>query len=66
MQNNKEIKYRVYDAKGNYQQSYSDKLKGSSSWAVDCAKRVNGYVVEILLEKEKELSQKVIFDLRAK
>jgi hypothetical protein len=66
MQNNKEIKYRVFDAKNNYQQTYSDKLKGSVNWASDCAKRVNGYVVEVLLENEKEVSQKIIFDLRAK
>ena len=66
MQKNKEIKYRVFDSKGNYQQSYSAELKGAINWASDCAKRVNGYVVEILFNGASEVSQKVIYDLRAK
>lgn len=57
-----EIKYRVFDAKGNFQQSYSNKLKGGYSWARDCAKRVNGYIVEVTASS----SDKIILDLRQK
>jgi hypothetical protein len=60
--------YRVYDARNNYQQSYSASLTNSYSWARDCAKRVGGYVMEVLKEeKENEESPapKVIFDFRA-
>lgn len=63
---NKEIKYRVFDSKGNYQQSYSDQLAGGYNWARDCAKRMSGYIVEHVLEDGKETSASVIFDLRNK
>jgi hypothetical protein len=66
MQNNKETKYRVFDSKDNYQQTYSAKLNGAFSWARDCAKRVNGYVVEIQLENDKHLSEEVVFTTKGK
>lgn len=61
-----EKKYRVFDSKGNYQQSYSGQLAGGYGWARDCAKRVGGYIVEHCLEDGKETSSSVIFDLRGK
>lgn len=61
-----ETKYRVYDSKGNYQQSYSNQLAGGFAWAKDCAKRVNGYIVEHILSDGKDMSANVIFDLRNK
>tara|TARA_R110000824_G_scaffold13784_3_gene59421 strand:+ start:2946 stop:3146 length:201 start_codon:yes stop_codon:yes gene_type:complete len=38
------ILYRVYNNKGEYHHAYSPSLKGSLSWAIDCAKTVNGSV----------------------
>ena len=49
--------YRVYDKKGRYQQSYSAKLEGSRSWAVDCAALLKGCVKEDLLN-ESGLTEK--------
>lgn len=63
---NKTIKFRVFDSKGNYQQSYSGEIVGGFNWAKDCAKRMSGYIVEHVFEDEKEISSSVIFDLRDK
>lgn len=59
-------RYRVYDSRGNYQQSYSNELSGGFGWAKDCAKRTNGYVMEHLLENDKEVSSEIVFDFRNK
>lgn len=61
-----EIKYRVYDSKGNFQQSYSNQLSSGYAWAKDCAKRMAGYIVEYSLTDGKEVSNGVVFDLRSK
>jgi hypothetical protein len=61
-----QIRYRVFDSKDNFQQSYSNQLADGYKWARDCAKRVGGYVVEFLVEDGKETESKVIFDLRTK
>jgi hypothetical protein len=66
MQNKKVVKYRVFDGKDNYHQSYSSELSGASNWARDCARRVNGYVKEIVESNGSEVSEKVIFDTRGK
>jgi hypothetical protein len=63
---NQNIRYRVYDHRGNYQQSYSNELSGGFGWAKDCAKRTIGYVVEHVLKDGKEVSSEVIFDVRNK
>lgn len=62
----KETKYRVYDQKGHFQQTYSAQLDGAFSWARDCAKRVNGYVLEVSLEDGAETETKTVLDLRKK
>lgn len=49
--------YRVYDKKGRYQQSYSAKMEGARSWAVDCATLLKGSVKEDVLN-EKGLTEK--------
>ncbi len=59
---NKEVVYRVYDNKNNYQQSYSAQLVKSFDWARDCANRTNGTVHEVTLEHGKEISSKVLYD----
>ena len=59
---NKEVVYRVYDNKNNYQQSYSAQLDKSFDWARDCANRTNGTVHEVTLEQGKETSSKVLYD----
>ncbi len=59
----KETKYRVYDQKGNFQQSYSDQLPNGFSYAKDCAKRVNGYILKVVFEDNKEINSDKIFDL---
>jgi len=66
MKNTKEIKYYAFDSKGNVQQSYSSLLQGASNWAIDCARRVNGYVTEVSFNGISESSEKIIFDLRGK
>jgi hypothetical protein len=66
MQNKKVVKYRVFDGKDNYHQSYSSELSGASNWARDCARRVNGYVTEVSFNGISESSEKIIFDLRGK
>jgi len=67
MKNKNEVKYRVYDSKGNYQQSYSGNLDGGYNWARDCAKRVGGYAVkyESSIDKQQALEELVI-DFRSK
>jgi hypothetical protein len=63
----KEIKYRVYDSKSNYQQSYSSQLNGGYSWAKDCARRVAGYIVEHRIgEDGNDISSSIVLDLRDK
>ncbi|MEN9513243.1 MAG: hypothetical protein RJB16_1003 [Bacteroidota bacterium] len=62
MTQNKEVVYRVYDNKNNYQQSYSAKLDKAFNWARDCANRTNGKVHEVTLEDGKEVSSKIIYD----
>lgn len=59
--------YRVYDKKGRYQQSYSSKLQGARSWAIDCATLLKGVVKEDCLN-EKGLTEKSqnIFDANKK
>ena len=59
----KETKYRVYDQKGNFQQSYSDQLAGGFSYARDCAKRVGGYVIKVEFDGEKEVKSEKVLDL---
>jgi hypothetical protein len=61
----KETKYRVYDQKNYFQQTYDASLKGAFSWARDCAKRVNGYVLEVVIEDGKELKSEKVLDLSA-
>jgi len=61
--NNKNILYRVYDKKGRYQQSYSSKLQGARSWAVDCATLLKGCVKEdVIVEKGATEKSEKIFD----
>lgn len=66
MQNNKLVKYRVFDGKDNYHQSYSSELNGASDWARDCARRVNGYVKEVIVNGNSDVSEKIVFDTRGK
>lgn len=67
MKNKNEVKYRVYDPKGNYQQSYSGNLDGGYNWARDCAKRVGGYVMKYVLTSDNQpVSEELIIDLRSK
>ena len=40
-------KYKVYTKKGEFHHAYSGSLKGSLSWAIDCARTINGFVMEI-------------------
>lgn len=63
----KEIKYRVYDSRGSYQQSYNGQLDGGYSWAKDCARRVAGYIVEHRIgEDGNDISSSIVLDLRSK
>jgi hypothetical protein len=39
-------KYRVFDKKNNFHQSYDGALKGAEQWARDCAKKIGGYVFQ--------------------
>jgi hypothetical protein len=66
MTQDKEVVYRVYDHKNNYQQSYSAQLDKAFNWAVDCANRTNGRIEEVILENGKEVSSKTIYDRSAK
>ena len=43
----KNKKYKVYTKKGEFHHGYNASLKGSLSWAIDCAKTINGSVVEV-------------------
>lgn len=49
------IKYRVFDHKGIYQQSYSAELSGSLDWAIQCANRTKGRVEEVKLSRGEEV-----------
>lgn len=55
----KDTKYRVFDYKNNFQQSYSAQLKDSLEWAIQCAKRTNGRVEKITTEDGNESSEVV-------
>lgn len=66
MSNNQEIKYRVFDHKDGYQQTYSAQLEGAFTWAKSCANRVNGYVMEISFDGNKEKSSRLIYSSNAK
>lgn len=62
---NENILYRVYDKKGRYQQTYSPKLNGARSWAVDCATLLKGCVKEDLInDKGFTEESKKIFDFQ--
>jgi hypothetical protein len=39
-------KYRVFDKKNNFHQSYDGILQGAEQWAKDCAKKIGGYVFQ--------------------
>ena len=41
-----QTKYRVFDHKNNFHQSYDASLQGALGWALDCAKRVHGYILQ--------------------
>ena len=66
MSNKKELRYRVFDKNGYYQQSYSNQLPQGFDWARDCAKRTGGYVVECQLGEAKDIESNIVFDLRNK
>jgi hypothetical protein len=38
-------KYRVFDKKNQFHQSYDGILSGALGWATDCAKKIGGYVL---------------------
>lgn len=58
-------KYRVFDRKDNFQQSYDAALEGGFSWARDCAKNIGGYVKEYTFEDfSTDQEGKVILDFR--
>lgn len=59
----KETKYRVYDQKGNFQQSYSDQLPAGFSYARDCAKRVGGYILKVDFDAGQEVNSEKVLDL---
>lgn len=61
MTQNREVVYRVFDDRNNYQQSYSAQLKKSFDWAKDCANRTNGVIHEVILEDGKEVSSNVVY-----
>jgi hypothetical protein len=39
-------KYRVFDKKNNFNQSYDGFLQDGEQWAKDCAKKIGGYVLK--------------------
>jgi hypothetical protein len=39
-------KYRVFDKKNNFHQSYDSALQDAERWARDCAKKIGGYVLQ--------------------
>ena len=41
------VSYRVYNRKGQYHHCYSNQLDGALTWAIDCAKTVQGSVREV-------------------
>ena len=40
-------KYKVYTTKGEFHHCYNSRLEGSLGWAIDCAKTINGFVMEM-------------------
>lgn len=57
--------YRVFDHKGNYQQSYTHGFKNSVDWAIDCAIRVKGRVERVAVDEAEEKTE-TIFTFKAK
>ena len=51
--------YRVYDAKNNYQQSYSAFFEDAFKWAKACASRVGGRVDQIETKDGQEVTTTV-------
>lgn len=50
------VRYRAYDNKGRYQQSYSAEFPDAFSWAIQCASQTKGSVKEVNdLGDEKEV-----------
>jgi septation ring formation regulator EzrA len=43
MQHNK---YRVFDKKNNFHQSYDEALQGAEQFAKDCARQIKGFVLK--------------------
>jgi hypothetical protein len=39
-------KYRVYDKKNNFHQSYDGVMRGAEQFAKDCARQIKGYVLK--------------------
>lgn len=39
-------KYRVFDKKNNFHQSYDEAMQGSEQFAKDCARQIKGYVLK--------------------
>ena len=58
--------YRVFNKKGDYQQSYSLKLKDSLDWAIDCAKRTNGDVYLCEIEGGATQNKTKVYPLKQK
>jgi len=48
------ISYRVYNRKGQYHHCYSNQLEGALTWAIDCAKTVQGSVREVCENGEEK------------
>ncbi len=57
----KETKYRVFDRKDKYQQTYSPELDGSLEWAIQCANHTQGRVEEVTLENGEVVSSTTIY-----
>lgn len=39
-------KYRVFDKKNNFHQSYDEAMQGAEQFAKDCARQIKGYVLK--------------------
>jgi hypothetical protein len=57
----KEKKYRVFDRKDKYQQTYSPELEGGLDWAIQCAAHTQGRVDEVTFENGEVISSKTIY-----
>jgi hypothetical protein len=59
------MKYRVFDNKGSFVQTYDSSLAGALAWARDCARHIGGTLIEY---SEKEFSEgsegSVVLDFR--